>query len=69
MTRSQFREYVAQFQLAAPVTIEDLRELHADIKMQLPVGVPLDVVLRGSRVEITVGGGGPAPETEWINVA
>jgi hypothetical protein len=35
------------YELRAPVTIEDLREIYNDVKPRIAVGTMLDVVLRG----------------------
>lgn len=74
MTGVEFRAALAEFELHAPVTPEDLRAIYVDLKPRIPVGLTLDVVIRGvtahdpgpPRVEVTIHAAGPAPVTECI---
>ncbi len=65
MTSAELGKFVQSYELAAPVTMEDLREIFNDIKPKLAADISLSVILRGGtpqdtdapRVEVTTRGG------------
>lgn len=55
------------FELRAPVSMDDLAEIKSVIDQRKVAGVFCDVILRGDRVEVSLGVG-KARATAWINV-
>ncbi len=77
MTRPELERFLERFELVAPVTMDDIAAIRDTVKPELHAGATLDVMLRGNtphdptplRVEVLVGGGGPAPCSLYIPVA
>lgn len=72
MTRADFDawlEYARErWDLVAPVNPNDLRVLKKDLAARVPAGIMIELVIRGSRVEVTLGCGGPAPVTGSLEI-
>ncbi len=76
MTRSDLERFLDRFELASPVTMDDLAGIRTAVAAAHAAGVSVDVMLRGAtphdptplRVEVLVGGGGPAPVSLWIPI-
>lgn len=61
MTRRELADACAMYTPTAPVTVDDCREIYADLKPQIPAGLALDVVLINERtIRVTVGAGDSA---------
>lgn len=47
MTEPEFTKLVEAYELHAPVTVDDCRDIYKDLKPRLPAGSTLDVQMRG----------------------
>jgi hypothetical protein len=56
VTEPEFRRAVAEYHLVEPIAMADLEEIHRDLRPRVALGVGLDVVLRGDRVEVALRG-------------
>lgn len=60
MTPAQLEEHLARWTPLAPITMEDLVAIKCALDEAKPIGIPSDVVLRGDRIEVTLGVGDAA---------
>lgn len=72
VTASEFHDWIEQartrWDLVAPVTMDDLRAIKRALDQVKPVGIMTELVIRGSRVEITLGAGQPNPARGWLDI-
>ncbi len=56
MTVPEFRAACAAFTVTAPVTVDDCREIYAELKPKIDAGIPLDVMCIGSdTIRVSIG--------------
>lgn len=68
MTGPELRALLAEFELHAPVTMADLKEIFDEVKPKLDAGSTLDVTLGTDRVHVIVNETGPAPQRECVRI-
>lgn len=72
MTAKDFDAWIdyarQRLDLVAPVDPKDLLVLKKDLAARVPAGIMTELVIRGSRVEVVIGCGGPSPVTRWLEI-
>lgn len=56
MTRPELRAACDAFTVTAPVSVEDCREIYAELRSRMPLGIPLEVHCIDERtIRVTAG--------------
>lgn len=67
-TRLEIVKFLERFELAHPVEMPDLEHIHREVKTVSAAGIPVEVVLRGDRVEVRFGYQGHG-DSVWLAVS
>lgn len=68
MTVPEFETWLERWDLIAPVSMDDLAHIKAELDKVKAAECMTELVLRGDRVEVIVGVAGPNPCRRWLQV-